>query len=443
MKKFYTTLSILFIVMLVLVVNVKATNKYWVGGNGNWDASNTVNWSLTSGGYGGESVPTSSDDVFFDANSAGGSVVISSSNYCKNLICTNGFLGDLAGTQSLHVFGNFTLGTNMTFSFSGAISFLATSGTNIITTNGITIPAQIVFNGIGGTWLLADNLICTGVDLELLNGTFNANNFNLTCNAFQSSNTNERNLILGSGTWTVTGIGTGWDLSITTGLTLDPGTSTIKMTANGTCTFQGGGLTYNNFWNDVADSQTCNMTGSNTFNDFKISTAPDIGQFFTATTITTVNTFTANGFPFYLTRINSTTGNTFNLVKAGGGIICCDFITINYSNASPNNTWYAGIHSIDMGINTGWLFSDCSTGINVPKNEIIFSIYPDPTSGQFTILLPTDNAEITVTNMIGQETLKMQATQKTINLHLDINGVYTVFVRTNQGTVIRKLIVNH
>lgn len=42
-------------------------NRYWIGGTGNWE--NTAKWSTTSGGSGGASVPTSSDDVFIDANS--------------------------------------------------------------------------------------------------------------------------------------------------------------------------------------------------------------------------------------------------------------------------------------------------------------------------------------------------------------------------------------
>src|SRR6266576_1682339 len=45
-------------------------NKYWIGGNGNW--SSTAHWSLSSGGSGGAAVPSSSDDVFLDANSFSG-----------------------------------------------------------------------------------------------------------------------------------------------------------------------------------------------------------------------------------------------------------------------------------------------------------------------------------------------------------------------------------
>ncbi len=40
---------------------------YWVGGSGDWDEQ--IHWSLTSGGPGGECVPTENDDVIFDSRS--------------------------------------------------------------------------------------------------------------------------------------------------------------------------------------------------------------------------------------------------------------------------------------------------------------------------------------------------------------------------------------
>ena len=44
-------------------------DRYWVGGSGTWSSLNTSNWSTSSGGAGGASVPTAADNVFFDVNS--------------------------------------------------------------------------------------------------------------------------------------------------------------------------------------------------------------------------------------------------------------------------------------------------------------------------------------------------------------------------------------
>ena len=43
-------------------------SRYWVGGTASWDATAGTKWAETSGGAGGFSVPTISDDVFFDAD---------------------------------------------------------------------------------------------------------------------------------------------------------------------------------------------------------------------------------------------------------------------------------------------------------------------------------------------------------------------------------------
>ncbi len=72
----------------------------------------------------------------------------------------------------------------------------------------------------------------------------------------------------------------------------------------------------------------------------------------------------------------------------------------------------------------------------------LFSIHPNPTNGEFTISLPTDDAEIIVADMLGQEIIKTRAIQNTINLQIENNGVYIVYVKTKCGTSGKKLIVN-
>ena len=41
-------------------------DRYWRGGTGTWNTTSTTNWSATSGGPSGASVPTVADSVFFD-----------------------------------------------------------------------------------------------------------------------------------------------------------------------------------------------------------------------------------------------------------------------------------------------------------------------------------------------------------------------------------------
>lgn len=51
-------------------------NRFWVGGTGTWDASDTTHWAATTGAAGGQSVPGSGDNATFDANSGGGTVTV-------------------------------------------------------------------------------------------------------------------------------------------------------------------------------------------------------------------------------------------------------------------------------------------------------------------------------------------------------------------------------
>lgn len=88
--------------------------------------------------------------------------------------------------------------------------------------------------------------------------------------------------------------------------------------------------------------------------------------------------------------------------------------------------------------------SNCDNlvGINEKTKEENFFISPNPTTGEFAITLSKDNAEITISNILGQQIIKTHAPQKTMTFQLDNNGVYTVSVTTQQGISMRKLIVN-
>ena len=89
--------------------------RYWVGGTGTWDASDTTHWSTTSGGAGGASAPTSSDDVIFNGSSGGGTVTCSGLlGVFLSLTCT-GFTGTLTGTIG-NCSGTIVLGSGGTFS---------------------------------------------------------------------------------------------------------------------------------------------------------------------------------------------------------------------------------------------------------------------------------------------------------------------------------------
>ncbi len=94
--------------------------------------------------------------------------------------------------------------------------------------------------------------------------------------------------------------------------------------------------------------------------------------------------------------------------------------------------------------NTKFVANGTSTEIiENATNENGFTISPNPTSGPFKMVSSIDNAEIIVTDILGQPILKTKTAQKTANLQIDKNGVYTVYLKTKKGTSAQKLIVNH
>ena len=101
--------------------------RFWVtGGTGNWN--DTSNWSATTGGASGASVPGSADTAAFDASSGAGTATLDISPDIQTLTCT-GFTGALA-------FGTNTISLNSTGTiFTGATTMTVTGTPQIICTN--------------------------------------------------------------------------------------------------------------------------------------------------------------------------------------------------------------------------------------------------------------------------------------------------------------------
>jgi len=110
--------------------------RFWVtGGTGNWNS--TTNWSATTGGASGASVPGSSDTATLDASSGAGTVTLDISPTIQTLTCT-GFTGTLA-------FGTNTISLNSTGTiFTGATTMTVTGTPLIIATNSSATSRTII-----------------------------------------------------------------------------------------------------------------------------------------------------------------------------------------------------------------------------------------------------------------------------------------------------------
>jgi hypothetical protein len=341
-------------------------DRYWVLGTGTWDSTTTTNWSASSGGAGGASVPTAADNVFFDANSnvlaTAFTVTMANSPRVCNDFTASGLDGTmtLAGTSiGLTVSGSlFFPATNFTRSYSGLTTFNATTTGKTITTNGKTITTVAV-DGVGGAWTLQDALT-VGNQCTLTNGTLNLNGKTLTCPTRFVTDTGTKNLTFNGGILVCSGANTtSFNNAAPTNFTTTAGTGTgtISMTGATAKTFVGGGSTFNCTLNQ-GGAGALTITGSNTFSNItntrKSTSAASI--LFTAGTTSTFTDWNASGESTRLLTIGSVTAASHTLSKASG-TVSADFLSISRSTATGGAGWYAGANSTDGGNNSGWIFT--------------------------------------------------------------------------------------
>ena len=190
-------------------------DRYWVGGSGTW--TTTARWAATSGGAGGQSVPTANDDVYFDANSNTGTtaftVTLAGTTICRNFSSnTDGRMTLAWGStsNSLQCNGSW-FNANTTFfahsgTTTGTLSFLnnaavPANGGNL-NFNGLNPPtANITFNGVGASWTFQSALtLATTGRLTHTAGNVDLNGFTVSVGSYAAtSSAQTRQLTFGSG----------------------------------------------------------------------------------------------------------------------------------------------------------------------------------------------------------------------------------------------------
>lgn len=136
---------------------------YWVGGSGDWDEA--THWSLTSGGSGGECIPTPSDSVVFDDNSSTGNMTmeISSTAFAKDLTAFNTTFDinvanspAMASSSHIEVYGNVWFSQRINYNYSRELVLKADTGSFLFKTSNIEIE-HIEHEG-GAIYTLIDTL---------------------------------------------------------------------------------------------------------------------------------------------------------------------------------------------------------------------------------------------------------------------------------------------
>lgn len=212
---------------------------------GQYSWGSTTNWYNVSG-VALNAIPTATDNVFFDSNSATSTQVVTlqtASRPCLNLNMT-GFAGSMSGGNGglIQVYGTSVILTSNSSVGIFALSTLPTlqiySGTTTyIKTNGQTLGAVSVANT--STLTPIDDFISfSNCILTIEQGTFNANNKNVSIGGFSAGSTlASKTLTMGTGKWTLGGEGPPtnafyvWNVSssVASYLTLNAGTQSIRL----------------------------------------------------------------------------------------------------------------------------------------------------------------------------------------------------------------------
>jgi hypothetical protein len=206
-------------------------NRYWRGGAGTWDTTTTTNWSTTSGGAGGASVPTAADAVFFD-QAGTYTVTCTGALTCLDITVSAGTVTFATGTTpTFAISGSMSLLAGTVWSATGAITFNATTTGKTITTNGVSISGAITFNGAGGVWTLGSALTTTSTT-TLTSGTLALSTFTYTTTGFSSSGSTTRSISFGTGNIACTGAGNAWASGVVSNFTTT-GTPVVNITYTG------------------------------------------------------------------------------------------------------------------------------------------------------------------------------------------------------------------
>lgn len=289
----------------------------------------------------------------------GGSDTIAGGIRCRDLNFT-GFSGVMSSAYQ-YIYGDLTMSPTMTTSGTVPIHFASTSATpRAITSNGVQFNFELRFAGVGGSWELQDDLLITSTaKIEFINGTLDANDFNVTCGGFRT-NTGTKTLVMGSGTWELTGTDAtfnkvwraDWDGN---NFTVVPEAATITMTAAGAKTFAGAGKTYPTLNQGGAGALTIQQ--SNSFANITNSVQPSTITLTSGTT-QTVGAFSVSGTAGNLVTLNTSTPGSQATLSDSAGTNSVSFVSLQDINATGGATWDAFLKNgnVDAGNNVGWDF---------------------------------------------------------------------------------------
>ena len=177
-------------------------NLYWVGGSGLW--SDPAHWSLTSGGPGGECIPTRFDNVFFDtASFAANDTLTLDSIYqrCYDMMWdiyhTVNITVSFTPSAAFKIYGSLQWDNHINWlSQIIEVEFKAETTGKTIRSNGSSFPSDVYFLNEDGEWSLLDDMTAGTIYHE--EGVFITSSHKLTLSNFISNGGGHRSIYFGN-----------------------------------------------------------------------------------------------------------------------------------------------------------------------------------------------------------------------------------------------------
>lgn len=351
--------------------------RYWVGDGGTWNDAN--NWSATSGGAGGATVPGDTTNVFFDANSfsAGGFEVF---------VDTVGFFASMnwtgsTGNQTLRLdsslvsYGDVTFASNVTVVRDTIAAGIRFKGQSYLTANNSTIDCSFIMlmDVDTDSLLLVDDVVMSDTSSFIfVNGEFYTQNNNIVTGSMfcidKAGATDSRTIVLGT---SFIHLKQSWDSSADGALTFDSGTSNIYI-GDTVQYFPDTVSYYNNlktqnltFYDVTLNFQALvgpqKLEGDNSFNKLRVVAGSRI-EIQSGSNQSIIDSLILQGScKDSIQLYSSTSGNNITLTKSGTDVIaeCLQMEDITISSAQT------AYYSDSIANNSGWTFD---TSIPVTAN---------------------------------------------------------------------------
>jgi len=199
-------------------------DRYWIGGGSQlWRDENE--WSDTSGGPGGASVPRSGDSVFFDENSGAAPIEIDTNTDLVDSIDFTGYSGIVMLNATLATRA-ITLNTDMSFDNNAGTPILRMSGvsgdTNCsYTANDATFPYKLLIGTFSTVLTLNGEAIVQDLEINVSNQACVNDNNLIVLGDFTITSTSTAVLVgtgtiilAGTGTWSSAGFENHWATNI-------------------------------------------------------------------------------------------------------------------------------------------------------------------------------------------------------------------------------------